>query len=257
MTCDDVERLGGAYADGELDLEQALAVEAHVAQCQACAARLQAGQDLTRALRSAPYFKAPAGLAARIRARTSPAAGAPSKSWLLSRPWLMAAASVAVAVLGVTFGVRQQNASATARMAGAVIDHHVASLMAEHLTDVASSDRHTVKPWFAGRIEFSPPVVDLAADGFPLKGGRLDYIDGHPAVALVYTRGAHVINVFMWPTTDDDATPRPSNDPRGYHVVRWTKDRLTWWAVSDLAAADLSVFATKLVAGSALPGAPR
>jgi anti-sigma factor RsiW len=162
--------------------------------------------------------------------------------------WFVAAASIAVVAAGVLLEIRWTRSATGDRQASAVTDRHLASLMADHLVDVASSDRHTVKPWFAGRIEFSPLVVDLAADGFPLRGGRLDYVDGHPAVALVYARAQHVINVFVWPTPEGDAGAHASDDTRGYHLVHWTKHGFSWWAVSDVAPTDLQTFAGKLAA---------
>jgi anti-sigma factor RsiW len=118
--------------------------------------------------------------------------------------------------------------------------------MGNHLTDVASSDRHTVKPWFAGRVDFSPTVVDLANDGFPLVGGRLDYIDHHASAALVYRRREHVINVFVWPRADGSPSHVTRSDARGYHVISWTRGGVAVWIVSDLALVELDDFARKL-----------
>jgi anti-sigma factor RsiW len=250
MTCDDVERLAGAYVDGELDLERALALEAHVAGCAACADRLEQTRALARTLQAAPYFRAPAGLADRIRTTKTPAA-APEptrkpevvrprqrRSW----PWLATAASFVVVSLAVA-GMMYRRAAADEALTQAVIEGHVRSLMAEHLTDVESSDRHTVKPWFAGKIDFSPAVVDLASEGFPLVGGRLDYID------LIYKRREHAINVFIWPGASGSASHTTRSDPRGYHVTSWTNAGITVWVVSDLALEELDVFAQKLDAG--------
>jgi anti-sigma factor RsiW len=127
-----------------------------------------------------------------------------------------------------------------------VIEGHVRSLMAGHLTDVASTDRHTVKPWFAGRLDFSPTVVDLVNDGYALVGGRLDYIDHHAAAALVYKRREHAINVFIWPQADGSASRVTRSDARGYHVISWTRGGVSVWIVSDLALEELTDFAQKL-----------
>jgi len=256
MTCDGVEPLVDAYVDGELDVEKALAVEAHAVGCATCAARLEGTRTLARTMKTAPYFRAPAALAQRVRATTSAAsaAGQPLRPGTTRRrqnlwwPWLMSVASVAVVVLAVG-GLLSRGASPDEVTMQAVIDGHVRSLMAEHLTDVVSSDRHTVKPWFAGRIDFSPTVADLESEGFPLIGGRLDYIDHRGAAALIYKRREHVINVFVWPAIDGLPT-HATRSGRGYHVVYWTNDGVAIWVVSDLALDELEVFALKLDAAT-------
>jgi anti-sigma factor RsiW len=257
MTCDAVEPLVDAYVDGELDFEKALAVEAHAAGCAACAARLEKMRALARTMKTAPYFRASAALAQRVRATTSAASatGQPRRpDAARSRqnrwwPWLISVASAAVVVLAVG-GLLSRRATPDEVTMQAVIDGHVRSLMAEHLTDVISSDRHTVKPWFAGRIDFSPAVADLESEGFPLIGGRLDYIDHHAAAALIYKRREHVINVFVWPASDGLPTHATRSDGRGYHVVYWTNDGVAIWVVSDLALDELDAFAQKLDAAT-------
>jgi anti-sigma factor RsiW len=253
MTCDGVEPMVDAYVDGELDVERALAVEAHVAGCAACAARLERARALARTMKTAPYFRAPEALVRRVRA-TSAAASAtahprrpdatPGRQHRWSR-WLIPVASAAVVVLAVA-GLLSRGAAPDDVTMEAVIEGHVRSLMADHLTDVISSDRHTVKPWFAGRIDFSPTVADLESEGFPLMGGRLDYIDHHAAAALIYKRREHVINVFVWPASGGLPTRATRSDGRGYHVVFWTNDGVAVWVVSDLALDELDAFAQKL-----------
>lgn len=245
MTCDEVTRLVGAYHDGELDAARADELEGHVAACVGCAARLSALRTLSATLRSAPYYRAPAAV---IRtAQPAPvASAAPRRPRIASvTPWLVAALASVVAIVALLKPIRlTQTADETT--AEAVLSSHVRSLMADHLVDVASSDRHTVKPWFAGRVDFSPTVVDLATDGFPLAGGRLDYIDGRPVAALVYRRRQHVINVFLWPSTSATEPVTRRDDPRGYHLVHWGHGHMTWWVVSDVASADLNDFADRL-----------
>jgi anti-sigma factor RsiW len=125
-----------------------------------------------------------------------------------------------------------------------VLAGHVRSLLVDHLTDVATSDQHTVKPWFNGKIDFAPPVVDLARDGFPLQGGRVDYIGGRVVAALVYKRQSHIINVFVWPAASGETTTtlRTSASRDGYNMTNWSAGGLTFWAVSDVNADDLTRF---------------
>lgn len=253
MTCEDVEPFADAYLDGELDLERTLAFEAHVSTCEACTARVDRMRALRQALRTVPYFRAPEALAARIRTTVADVAATPSRQPLSVRarrrswqPWVWSAASLVAASLVLAVVLHERTVSADDATTEAVIEGHVRSLMAGHLMDVASTDRHTVKPWFAGRVDFSPTVVDLASDGFPLVGGRLDYIDRHPAAALVYKRRDHVINVFVWPQATGSPSHATRSDVRGYHVIAWTRDGVAVWIVSDLALSELDDFGRKL-----------
>ena len=245
MTHDEVTRLGGAYLDGELDAARAAELESHLTGCPTCQAHLTALGDLSTAIRSAPYHRAPERLVAWAlpsRARRRPTLG--------RRPWPWAAAAAVVLAVGLA-GWLHARPGAEAALTETVISSHVRSLMAGHLLDVVSSDRHTVKPWFAGRVDFAPTVVDLATDGFPLAGGRLDYLDGHAVAALVYQRREHTINVFVWPSPGETAVT--ASDVRGFHVAHWSARGMTYWVVSDLARSELDDFVTRLRA--ALAGA--
>jgi len=138
-----------------------------------------------------------------------------------------------------------------------VIAGHVRSLMANHLTDVLSADQHTVKPWFEGHVDFAPPVPDLTAQGFPLVGGRLDYLDKRPVAALVYRRQQHAINLFVWPALPGEARPASTVTYHGYNVVHWTMDGMTYWAVSTLNAQEMQAFAHAVQQHTTLPATPK
>ena len=233
----------GAFFDGELDAMATRRMEAHLAACPDCAAEA----DRTRAIRamlkkSDVSYKAPekfeAEMARLLARRGSGVSQARLRSsfafWRDWGPGLATAASAAAIALWIIPGMREDPLSRD------LVADHVRSLMANHLTDVTTSDRHTVKPWFAGKTAFSPPVVDFAEDGFPLVGGRLDYAGGHAVAALVYKRQLHVINVFVWAVGADE--PRVSSGTRsrdGYNLVRWETGGLIFTAVSDLNAQEI------------------
>jgi len=193
----------------------------------------------------ATYHKAPAGLAARVLASlpetpTVPAR-APARRW---NPWGLASGFAAAFALMLAVGVYLAMPGADERLADDIVAAHVRSLMVDHAFDVASSDSHTVKPWFAGKLDYSPPVVDLAAQGFALVGGRLDYLDRRPVAALVYKHRQHLINLFILPAARG-ARPR-SLDQQGFHLAAWDRAGMTWWAVSDLNAQELAQFRAAL-----------
>src|SRR5262249_8677004 len=159
-------------------------------------------------------------------------------------PWLaVAAAATAMVIVAVIAGPIVSRRSRGDHIAQEVVSAHIRSLMVSHLTDVPSSDRHTVKPWFAGKLDFSPPVVDLKDDRFPLVGGRLDYADNRPIAALAYRRGEHVINLFVWPSVSNADIPEALDSRQGYNALSWTHNRTNFWAVSDLNVIELCQFA--------------
>ena len=199
--------------------------------------------------REATRHAAPPGLIARIRSDVQRAdaplgeSGSRWRQWLSGLALCAAGAAVAWGVAGLLLVP-----SAPDRLGQEVTASHVRSLMASHLADVASSDRHTVKPWFAGKLDFSPPVQDLAAEGYPLIGGRLDVIDGRSVAALVYQQRQHVINLFVWPASGGTPMPPALLMRQGYCVAHWTQGGMQFWAVSDLNAPDMQAFADKLSA---------
>jgi anti-sigma factor RsiW len=240
VSCRELEGLLGAYADGELDLVHSLDVEGHVRECAACAAALERLHALHTAVSSqAPYYSASPELRRRLTARLAPKQRWTATPWPV---WALAAACLVAAVLWnvAPFGFRP----ASAAIEKEVVASHVRSLLAEHLMDVPSSDRHTVKPWFTGKLDFAPEVQDLSGQGFVLAGGRLDYIGGRTVAALVYRRRQHTINVFTWPGGADES-PK-AEGVQGFHVEHWVRHGMAWWAVSDLAEDELRQLAGAL-----------
>jgi len=228
-----------AYLDGELATVDARELEAHLAQCADCA-RFRDGRVALRAAIAArlPALRAPGALRDRVRAALR--ATAEPKA---SRPaWraLALAASLAAVALGSWRLALWRAAGDT--LTDEVLTSHVRSLMPGHLTDVLSSDQHTVKPWFNGRLDFSPPVYDFAGRGYPLLGGRLDYLNGRTVAVLVYGRRQHVINVFLWPAARGEPAGPAAATRQGYHLVHWTATGYAYWVVSDLGVPELTDF---------------
>lgn len=227
MTCREVEGLLGAYSDGELDLVRSLDAEAHVRDCAACSAALRRLEALHAAVSEATYYPASPELRRKLASRLAPPKATYGRWWALAAACLVAAAAVwKWAPVRTGPAVERE-----------VVAAHVRSLLAEHLMDVPSSDRHTVKPWFAGKLDFAPEVADFSEQGFTLAGGRLDYIDGRTVAALVYRRRQHIVNVFTWPANGEESPKTESL--QGFHVVHWAKHGMAWWAVSDLAEPEL------------------
>jgi len=246
--CDKV-LLVQAELDGELDAAAAAALAAHRATCpvcQAAAAELAKARALIggASLRQLMPDEVRARIVAQIAAARprAPAAGAAWTGW---RQWwwpssagfgLGAACAAALALLVLL-------PRSSGEFADQLVASHIRALQPGHLEDVASSDHHTVKPWFDGRVDFAPPVKDLAAERFPLRGGRLDYVGGRPVAALVYQRDKHVIDLYVWPSASVAMAPPESIERQGYNVVHWVQGGMALWAVSDLEIAQLREFA--------------
>jgi len=239
VSCETVERDLHAYVDHELDTDTSAAVGRHLRDCDNCRRRVFEIEALGRLIRATPPYAAPDHLRINL---------ARQMSWRgnVRRAAVFAAAAVVVLAAGLGLDtVWRPAASTQPSTLEAVVDGHVRSLMADHLFDVQSTDQHTVKPWFLGRIDFSPPVTDLASIGFPLIGGRLDYVGGRPAAALVYQRARHTINVFVMPKSGAEQEP-DTRAVRGFHVIHWVKAGMSFWAVSDLNQTELAEFARAL-----------
>jgi anti-sigma factor RsiW len=245
VVCSEFRTLLHAFLDGELDLVRQVEIEDHLRTCDACSRVHQAQLALRSALQSDDlYFRAPAHLERKVRLAAQPA----ERNKWPPRPrmpaWIGAAiAAAAVVALAIFVSPLASRPTRTERIAQDIVSAHVRSLMPGHLTDVPSSENHTVKPWFAGKLDFSPPVVDLSAEGYLLVGGRLDYAADRPVAALVYRKGAHFINLFVWPSAATHDVAEAADIRQGYHLLFWTRGQTNFWAISDLNAAELRQFA--------------
>jgi anti-sigma factor RsiW len=257
MNCSEAEVLIHALVDGELDAGHAREVEAHLATCPACSAKLAALYAMRQAMAAAELKQpAPAHLRARVEATLpapssrAPAAGAVGYNpWRLNRRFFvggfalgtaLSGAIAATLVLGVLRDDQEQ------RIASQVVSAHLRSLQPGHLTDVETSDQHTVKPWFNGKLDVAPPVIDLTAQGFTLIGGRLDDINGETVAAIVYRRRNHVINLFVAESLGAKHQDTAAETRHGFNVRHWTEGGLDLWAVSDISADELADFEQKI-----------
>jgi anti-sigma factor RsiW len=229
MSCDQTRPLLGAHLDHELDARTELEVAAHLRDCAACRAELAELRALGDAARAhLVRFEPPAAFAARAAAAIRPPA---------RRRAVWVGAGAALALAAALLLVLRAPGGVDHRLADEIMDAHARSLLADHLVDVASTDQHTVKPWFNGKVPFGVPVADFAGAGFPLAGGRLDYVGGRAVAALVYRRRNHVINAFVWPQAEEAAPHELAG--RGYAVLELAHGGLVWWLVSDASVADL------------------
>ena len=226
MSCELLE----AYFDDELDAVQQAAMERHIGECANCTASYARLREQRAAIRgAAPYYAAPSELRQSVRAALRPARAVPWRGFAIAASLLL--------VASVSWNVVQSRHPAEAD-ADAVLTSHIRSLLGSHLLDVPSSDQHTVKPWFAGQLDFAPVVKDLGPEGFPLVGGRLDYLEGRRVAVLVYRRRQHVINLFTWPGSG--AESRITRN--GYNIIHWSAGPMTYWAVSDVSMPELEHF---------------
>lgn len=249
MNCHETRKLIGAYGDGELDAARNAEIEQHLQECCACSAIEKENRALTEAitLRSRRY-RAPALLREQVVASLRAEAGDGHVIPFLKRRVQVLWPIAALAIIGIFVGgvlIDRRGTSESDSLTKEIVASHVRSLMVNHLADVVSTDRHTVKPWFDGKVDFSPPVFDFTADGFPLVGGRLDYLDDQPVAALVYQRNKHAINVFIWPSSRsrEDQTAEPTlATHNGYHVLRWNDAEVNYGVVSDLNTDEMRQF---------------
>ena len=242
MTCEEAEILLHALMDGELDAGHAREVEEHIAGCPACAAQLAAYREMSQAIATAKMkYTAPLALRRRIEA-SLPQTQAPSRRAVL-RGFALGSAVSAIAATGLVAIVLREDE--LQRVQSEIVSAHLRSLQAGHLTDVISTDQHTVKPWFNGKLDVSPPVIDLTAQGFTLIGGRLDYVDARAIGAVVYKRRAHVINLFVAQTSNTERRAAKIETLQGFNIRCWRDRGLNFWAVSDIGADELAEFGDK------------
>ena len=242
MNCDKAEILVHGYLDGELDAAGAAEFERHLQDCPVCNSAMESEQVLRKAIRDGQlYERAPSRLRGAIRAATKPAE--PPMNSVDRSPWTWLVA--AAAVLALIYGAWQfrpgsaGQTSASDVVASAIVDAHLRALQPGHLADVVSTDQHTVKPWFDGKLPFAPPVRDLMADGYPLLGGRLDVVQGRTVAALAYGRRKHIVSVFVWPGSFGATVPKTGSQ-QGYNWISWQSGGMEFWAVSDVSPTDLA-----------------
>ena len=251
MDCSEARPWLHGYLDGELDLARTMEIERHLEECAKCSQARDNHSAMHDAIQTADLkYTCPARLRAGIENAILREVGLP-RTRPKAHPWWLAIAASIVLATGF-FWFAQRSGSTNDRVAQEVLASHVRSLLVDHLTDVASSDRHTVKPWFAGKLDFSPAVVDYSSAGFPLTGGRVDYLEHQPVAALVYYRRKHAINLFTWPTTNDGDSAPQFTTSQGYQIFHWTEAGSTYWAISDLNQKELDQFVQLILAGGAV-----
>ena len=241
MTCNETKNLLNAYVDGGLDSAGSLSVESHIQRCTSCLTDMENLRSLSSAIQNGGLrFTAPPSLKRKVQAAIRAADPEVKRSFFNWR-WAGALVSaVLVVVVGLVLNAQRQKSSEEALLVDNIVSSHVRSMMANHITDVASSDSHTVKPWFGGRLDYSPPAKDLTAKGFRLVGGRLDYLENRPVAAVVYQRSQHLINLFVWPAASTAIKPEDQLTRQGYHIIHWTQADMTYWLVSELNLTELS-----------------
>ncbi|MFC5472672.1 anti-sigma factor family protein [Paraherbaspirillum soli] len=244
MDCKHAQNMMSAYIDDALDAPTVLQLAMHLAACTDCADACKQMQNVRAAVKTHGIrYDAPDHLRQRIQnalQREQPRTRKlPKFSWAWINFGFATASSLAFAVM---LGLYLAVPSDAERLDQEIVASHFRSLLADHLADVASSDQHTVKPWFTGKLDFSPPTYDLAAQGFALIGGRLDYLNQRPVAALAYRHRQHVLNLFIWPDKTKSSTPPTPSSRQGFQMVHWTQSGMHYWAISDMNRQDLLEF---------------
>lgn len=248
MSCQHTDELIHGHLDGELELVKSLEIEKHLSACAVCTKNYERLRRLRSTLGDTTLRYLPSDrLEERLRSALRQESKPERNRTIFQPRWLVAAASLVLAFIVIWIvGRSLVKPDSGDLLAQEIVASHVRSMMADHLTDVSSSNQHTVKPWFDGKLDFSPPVKDLSQQGFILTGGRLDYIGNRPVAAMVYQRGQHPINLFVWPATGSANSTETVAVRQGYNLVRWTNGGMTYWAVSELNLPELQQFAQLL-----------
>jgi anti-sigma factor RsiW len=240
MDCTLDRHLLEGYLDGELAFERTLEVEAHLASCRTCDSEVQSWKDVRGTLqRSDLYHRAPTHLEEKIRRLVPQENRGERLPWFRRWIWAGGGAAFATAALLIAFMLSRPPAPSAEQE---IVSSHIRSLMANHLMDVISTDQHTVKPWFDGKLDFAPPVRDPATEGYPLAGGRLDYLENRTVAVMVYHRALHTINLYVWPAADNGLSPVREQTLQGYNVLSWKQSGFEFRAVSDLNTGELRDF---------------
>ena len=249
MSCQRAQELIHGYVDGELELARSLEVEQHIHECDVCARTYRNQTALRSSLKhDSLYYSAPEKLKKRIQSSLRKESRSEVSQRAFGWRWLTVGASLAfMLLLGVAvwrFVPGSIRPSGDELLAQEVLSDHVRSLqMPGHLTDVLSTDQHTVKPWFDGKVDFAPPVKDFASQDFRLYGGRLGYLNNRPVAALIYQRRLHYINLFIWPAEQASSTDLVAIQRQGYNLIHWSGSGMNFWAISDLNGVELREFA--------------
>ncbi|WP_297835743.1 anti-sigma factor [Pseudomonas sp.] len=247
INCEHCREWMSSYLDNELDTQSRDRLSEHLLTCTECQQRLETLRALKAAVQHhSPYYTAPESLTKSLRLRLTSPAIENNDIWRTLRLWL--APVLSGALLAVALFLYVAAPSPEDNWTDEAVSSHVRSLMGDHLMDVASSDKHTVKPWFTGKLDFSPPVYDFSAEGFPLLGARLDYLQHQTAAALSYRHDKHIINAFVVPTAQADSQPQ-SQSSRGYNIVSWRQNHMHFIVVSDLDKGELEVFSQLIQRG--------
>jgi anti-sigma factor RsiW len=248
LSCQRAAELNHGYLDSELDLARSLEVEQHMRECEVCARAYHNQITLRSSLKDESlYYRAPEKLKKRIQSSLRNEAKSEVSPRAFAWRWLTVGASLAFMLLIglVVWRVAPSRVNPSVDLAQEIVSNHVRSLLpgGSHLTDVLSSDQHTVKPWFDGKVDFAPPVKDFASQDFRLYGGRLEYLNNRTVATLIYQRRLHYINLYIWPAEQAGATGEVTTQRQGYNLIHWTSSGMSYWAISDLNSVELHEFA--------------